>query len=185
MREGSYEKVYVERNKEILEWVEAVVTALIFFVFLFTVFFRFAVVNGNSMLPTLVNGDWVIIYNFLYEPSRGDIVVVNNLDNIDEPIIKRVIATEGDKITIDNKTGEVYVNGVIQDDEYCYSSNATYEGDYEFPEAVPKDCIFVMGDNRENSLDSRYEIIGTIKKEKVLGKAGAIIFPFRRMKLFY
>lgn len=179
-----YEIAKIKRNKEIFEWLDAIIVALIFFVFTFTMMFRFVVVNGNSMLPTFVNGDWVIIYNFLYTPIKGDIVVVNNLGSFDEPIIKRIVAVEDDKIKIDNETGKVYVNDVAQDDEFCYSSGVTYAGDYEIPEVIPRGYIFVMGDNREDSLDSRYKLIGPVKKEKVLGKAKAIIFPFKRIRIF-
>ncbi|MCI8361342.1 MAG: signal peptidase I [Clostridiales bacterium] len=172
--------------REIYDWVDAVVVTLIAVVVLFTFVFRIVGVKGESMLQTLQPEDRVIITNLFYKPKAGDIVVISrNYTNDEnqvrtrdnEPIIKRVIATEGQMVYIDFTTGEVVVDGVRLEEAYINTpTNLRY--DIDFPQVVPEGCIFVMGDNRNKSLDSRASEIGMVDERYVLGHAVFRVLPF-------
>lgn len=142
-------------------------------------FFRVVIVSGSSMYDTLVNGDYLLLISnmFYREPEAGDIVVISkeSFDN-GEPIVKRVIATEGQTVDIDFEAGVVYVDGVALDEPYTYTPTNT-SGGVEFPLTVEEGCIFVMGDNRNKSRDSRYLELGLVDTREVLGKAVLIMFP--------
>lgn len=156
-------------------WMLAVVT--IIFVF----FFRLVAVDGSSMYPTFVNADWLVLEsNFLYKDvSRGDVVVLNvDVPTLDGPIVKRVIATGGQTVDIDFAAGAVYVDGKLQIEAYI-SEPTLLSGGLEFPVTVPEGCVFVMGDNRNNSHDSRFTDIGCVSTDRILGKVLFILFPGR------
>lgn len=174
--------------KEFLEWLEVLSVAIICVILVFSFFFRVATISGNSMLNTLHNGDKVIITNLNYEPRQGDIVVVSrNVTNSaegdsqsQEPIIKRVIAVGGQTVDIDFEKGIVYVDGAPLKEDYL-GSPTNKMGDVEFPIYVPKGHIFILGDNRGDSLDSRFSIIGNggiVDNRYVLGHAVYRFFPF-------
>ena len=178
-------------KKELIEWLGVIASALIIVVFLFGFVFRVAVISGDSMKNTLYDADVVVISNFNYTPKQGDIVVVSrNAENTPEatradngPIIKRVIATEEQEVDIDFETGTVYVDGVALNAPYI-STPTTDPHDVQFPVTVPKGCIFVLGDNRGVSLDSRNSRIGDggmIDTRYVLGHAVYRFFPFDKM----
>ena len=141
--------------------------------------FRMVIVEGDSMYDTLVNGDYLLLVNniFYQDPQPGDIVVASK-DSFrnGSPIVKRVIAVEGQTVDIDFVTGTVYVDGVALDEPYIYSPTTNPEG-MVFPLVVDEGCIFVMGDNRSRSMDSRDPEIGLIDKREVLGKAILILLP--------
>lgn len=145
----------------------------------FSLLFRVVVVSGPSMNNTLVHGDWLLLLgNVLYnEPKQGDIIVASkeSFEN-GTPIIKRVIATEGQTVNIDFQTGTVYVDDVALTEPYTLTPTNLYEG-VDFPLTVDKGCIFVLGDNRNMSKDSRDAEIGLIDRRQVLGKALFLIFP--------
>lgn len=177
---------------ELFDWIDTVVIALISVVIIFSLFFRIATIVGPSMQNTLYNGERVIISNFLYTPKYGDIVVVsrntnNSVDSADtsrEPIIKRVIATEGQYVDINFETGKVYVGADLSNmselSEPYVNSPTTLKYDIEFPVYVKEGHIFVLGDNRNNSTDSRSSTIGDlglIDERYVLGKAVYRIWP--------
>ena len=149
------------------------------FMVVYTLFFRAVVVVGDSMFDTLASGDrLLVINNLIYtQPKRGDIIVASK-DSFrgGECIIKRVIATEGQVVDIDFRTGTVYVDGQIIDESYIYAPTTRPEG-MKFPLKVEEGCIFVMGDNRPESMDSRDPIIGLIDEREVLGKAFFLIWP--------
>lgn len=159
--------------------------AAVTLIFVFIV--RLVGVKGDSMLPTLHNRDYLILEsNFLYngeDLKYGDVVVLNvpSDEMKDEgPIVKRVIATEGQEVNIDFETGAVYVNGVLLHETYINTpTNYNWDGEYglEYPAVVPENCIFVLGDNRNNSLDSRYAPIGMVDERCVLGKVLLIALP--------
>lgn len=176
------------KRKELFEWFDVVSLALIFVIALFGFVFRVATISGSSMLNTLYDKEMVIITNVSYTPKQGDIVVISrNIENSAEnstegkgPIIKRVIATEGQEVDI--RDGKVFVNGKELQEDYVLADR-TEPRDVEFPVTVPEGHIFVLGDNRGASLDSRSSSIGEngmIDDRYVLGHAVYRIFPFNK-----
>ena len=167
-------------KREFLPYLKdlSVVLCIVLVAFLFC--FRIAVVDGDSMLNTLVDGDYVLLLNRLVtgNPERGDIVVIstNNYSN-GKPIIKRVIATEGQVVDIDFETGTVSVDGVVLNEPYIKDLTKRSFSGVTYPLTVEEGCIFVMGDNRMNSTDSRSPQIGQIDCREVIGKAIFCIFP--------
>ena len=146
---------------------------------LFMLLFRIVIVSGTSMYSTLHDGDWLLVTgSILYkDPQPGDIVVASKDSfNDGEPIIKRVIATEGQTVDIDFEAGIVYVDGVALHETYTYTPTNIQEGN-AFPITIADGCIFVLGDNRNNSRDSRHPDIGMIDTREVLGKAIFLMFP--------
>lgn len=147
-------------------------------------FFRIIVVDGPSMESTLLNGDYMLLVSnmFYKNPSYGDVVVVSKqaYDN-GKPIVKRVIATEGQTVDVDFTEGVVYVDGVALDEPYTKTLTTLQEGN-TFPQVVESGKVFVMGDNRNNSKDSRSPQIGQVDKREVLGKVMYILFPGTGMK---
>lgn len=145
----------------------------------FILLFRFVVVSGPSMFTTLWDGDWLLVLSsvFYNNPQYGDIIIASKDSfNDGEPIVKRVIATEGQTVDIDFEAGIVYVDGVALEEDYTNTDTSNAEG-MRFPLVVEEGCLFVMGDNRERSKDSRDPEIGLIDKREVLGKAIFLIFP--------
>ena len=146
---------------------------------IFSLLFRVVVVSGPSMNDTLVNGDWLfLVGNVLYdEPKTGDIIVASK-DSFDNgaPIIKRVIATQGQEVDIDFSEGVVYVDGLALSEDYTLTPTTLFEG-IDFPLTVDDGCVFVMGDNRNNSKDSRSPEIGLIDTREILGRAVFLILP--------
>ena len=145
----------------------------------YSLLFRVVTVSGPSMNTTLVHGDCLILLgSFLSgEPEYGDIIVASkqSFDN-GSPIIKRVIATEGQTVDIDFVAGIVYVDGIALEEDYISSETHMREG-MNFPLTVDDGCIFVMGDNRAVSKDSRSPDIGLIDKREIVGKAIFLLFP--------
>jgi signal peptidase I len=129
------------------------------------------------MLPTLQHGDRLVITAFCVEPEQGDIIVSTQPNAFGNSIIKRVIATENQNVDIDFTTGDVFVDGVLLEESYINNSTINSEG-VEFPLTVPPNHIFVMGDNRQGSTDSRSEMIGFIREEYIFGVAKLKIFNF-------
>ena len=166
-------------KKSALLYLQDLVHMLLTIVLVFLLLFRIIVVSGDSMYSTLLDGDYLLLLSnlFYHDPEPGDIIVISkeSFDN-GAPIVKRVIATEGQQVDIDFEAGAVYVDGVeLQED---YINNLTHHGrGVEFPLIVEEGCIFVLGDNRGVSLDSRYSEIGQIDKREVLGKALFLMLP--------
>lgn len=166
------------RGQGLMEWYEALISAALVLVLVFSFFFRIIQVDGRSMVPTLNNGDKLIVWGAGYTPQRGDVVIVDGYTTYGKPLVKRVIAKGGDTIEIDYENGIVEVNGeVLQED---YIAEPTYLGfDVEFPYTVPDGTLFVMGDNRNESLDSRSSSIGCIDERDILGKVLLCFMPFQ------
>ena len=145
---------------------------------LFTFVIRLIGVDGHSMVPTLQHGDRLLVLNsMLYDDYKcGDIVVLRKDTFLQDPIVKRVIATEGQKVDIDFANGCVYVDDEHLTEDYINELTFLEEGT-EFPLTVPEGSIFVLGDNRNRSTDSRDSRIGTIDRRNVIGKAVFLAFP--------
>lgn len=179
-------KVMVNPSKGatcVYDWVGCLLTAAVVVVIMLTFLFRMIDVDGNSMNNTLYNSDKVIVTNLFYTPKDGDIVVISHAQNYQKPIIKRVIATEGQTLDIDFETGEVVVDGIVLQEDYI--SSDTVKGTAEIPSVIPKGKVFVMGDNRSVSLDSRYEDIGLINVTDIIGEAQFVVFPFNHFGFLY
>ena len=154
----------------VYEGASVFISAVVIILILFTFIFRFVGVSGKSMMPTLHNGDWIIISQYTSKAKDGDIIVSTQPNKYDENIVKRVVATGGQTIDIDFNLGKVFVDGEIIDEPYINNST-TNKYDVDFPVTVPKGYVFVMGDNRQHSTDSRSTEIGLIREEYLLGKA--------------
>ncbi|MBQ3092927.1 MAG: signal peptidase I [Clostridia bacterium] len=145
-----------------------------------TFLFRFFTVDGESMMNTLLNKDKVAVVRWNYVPTQGDVVVIKHGQNFDKPLIKRIIATQGQTLKIDFDEGTVTVNNVKLEEPYI-KEKMWLTGDNDIPEVIPDGYCFVMGDNRNNSGDSRHTMIGLIPNEDIVGKAKFIVYPFNRM----
>ena len=166
----------------IYEWLDSLVFAFIVILLLFSFGFRIVGVNGPSMQPTLKSGDWLALKAITTTVNRGDIVVVTQPNTINEPLIKRVIAVGGDTLDINFADGTVSVNGELLNEPYI--AEKTYRMfDVAFPITIPKGKVFVMGDNRNNSLDSRSSTVGFIDERYILGVAEFRFFPIGEWKL--
>ena len=126
-------------------------------------------VVGDSMLPTLKNEDKISVTRNFLPLERGDIIAFNKKAKVDGPIIKRVIALPGEEIDIDFERGIVYVNGIAIDEPYI-KEPTLMKKDVDFPQVVPEDCVFVLGDNRNASHDSRTVDVGFVSYESIIGK---------------
>lgn len=162
------------------EWSESIVQVFIISVILMTFLFRFFTVDGESMMNTLLNKDKVAVVRWNYVPTQGDVVVIKHGQNFDKPLIKRIIATQGQTLKIDFDEGTVTVNNIKLEEPYI-KEKMWLTGDNEIPEVIPDGYCFVMGDNRNNSGDSRHTMIGLIPNEDIVGKAKFIVYPFNRM----
>lgn len=163
------------------EWLHTLILAFSVVMLLLTFVFRLVNVDGQSMMDTLYDLDKVIVTNFCYTPECGDVVVISHGQNLNKPIIKRVIATEGQSLSIDFNTGEVVVDGAVLDEPYIKDLTVR-QGDAEIPEVIPEGMIFVMGDNRNHSTDSRFTAVGLINEDDIIGKAQFVLYPFNRIK---
>ena len=164
------------------DFIEIIVQALVIIFIIFTLCFRVSGVVGDSMNPTLNSGDWLVLSNVKYQPKQGDIVVITQPTAANEPLIKRVIATEGQTIDIDFDNGVVTVDGKVLDEPYIAAP--TYRSfNVEFPHKVKEGCVFCMGDNRNDSWDSRDSSIGDIDVRYIIGEAQFRMLPFGKFKI--
>lgn len=182
--------------KSLFEWIDSFVVSFLVVVIAFTFFVGKVKVDGESMMDTLINEDQLIVSDFCYNPKRGDIVIISrNPENIvpeeekkqmRQPIVKRVIAVGGDTIEI-TKKGKVLLNDVELDEPYIkdYALKlGTPQEDLTVKLEVPEGRIFVMGDNRHNSHDSRTNDIWLVDKRYVLGKVLFRVYPFEHFDSF-
>ena len=166
---------------DLFTWLQALTFALVIIMIVFTFFARIIGVDGHSMEPTLQDRDMLLLQCAGYEPRQGDVVVLHkSFSTTGEPIVKRVIAVGGQSVHIDYDTSTVYVDGEPVDDSYLgepmvQPGSSTMQGtDWDIPEG----SVFVMGDNRNNSSDSREESLGPVENQYVLGRALVVLFPF-------
>ena len=167
------------RGRDLYEWIQSLVGSVLVVVAIFTFGIRMLGVDGHSMLNTLQHGDRLMVVNpiFYHDYKYGDIVILRKTGVSDnEPIVKRVIATGGQTVDIDFSEGVVYVDGEALEEDYIREPTYTAEGT-EFPLTVPEGSIFVMGDNRNGSSDSRDYRLGTVDTRYVIGKAAFLLFP--------
>ena len=177
--------------KEIYDYFELFIISACAVLLLFSFATRICRVDGPSMLNTLHDSEMLLVTDLFYTPERGDIVVFHQTgdqpSDLNEPIVKRVIATEGEWIDIKNVNGKLqvtvynsdYKNPIILDEYYArYDDGVGYYKYDVFPVQVPQGCTFVMGDNRGNSLDSRSSSIGFVDNRRILGKVVCRLMPF-------
>lgn len=172
------EEAQLNSRQETYEWIQCFMAALMICVLLFVYVVRLVEVIGSSMNPTLFNGEKLVVSDVFYEPKVGDIVIFKTDSyDPDKALVKRVIAVEGQTVNIDFDKGIVYVDGEEIHEDFI-SELTTNKIDFIGPKEVPENCVFVMGDNRNASIDSRDSRIGMVDKRLILGKAYYIMFPF-------
>ena len=183
----SEEKEKVERQEEqedsgssLFEWTRALVGAVLGVVLFFVFVAQMITVQGPSMQNTLYAGDKVLVLkSALCDIESGDIVMIHQYNaQLNETIIKRVIATGGQTVDIDFDTGTVYVDGVALEEDYIAERTYSDEG-LSFPVTLGEGELFVMGDNRNHSTDSRSTMLGVVDERYVVGKAVLLLFPGR------
>ena len=162
---------------EIYDWVQSVITALMICVALFLFFVRVIDVSGDSMNPTLFDGNKMLVSDLFYKPKAGDIVIFKKDDyDPDKALVKRVVAVGGQTVNIDFDTGLVYVDGEPIDEPY--TAELTFNKlDFMGPWKVPEGSVFVMGDNRNASTDSRDKRIGNVDERLIIGRAYLVVYP--------
>ena len=165
-------------KKNVVLYLHDVILYLVMICVVFLLVFRVVVVSGTSMNMTLLDGDYLLLVSNLFygRPEPGDVIVASK-ESYDDgaPVVKRVIATEGQTVDIIN--GVVFVDGVAIDEPYLQPGLSTHGGMVQFPQTVGEGCVFVLGDNRINSRDSRYPEIGQIDQREILGRAIILFFP--------
>ena len=164
-----------EEPFSLFDMLQSVCAAVVFGILIFIFIFHVTTVRGSSMNDTLLGGDRLFTSDLFYTPEQGDIVIFRT-PYYDEPLIKRVIAVGGQTVDIDFQTGAVYVDGILQQEDYIKEPTRTSNG-FSGPLTVPEGMLFVMGDNRTNSNDSRLPAIGCIDVRAVQGKAFFILMP--------
>ena len=170
------------RGWEAMSLLHDLVYLLAILTIVFTFFIRLVAVSGSSMYPTLVDKDYLVLEsNFLYRDVKAGDIVVLKTDYFNEPIVKRVIATGGQTIDIDFAQGIVYVDGVALEEAYIneptYKSYLEYGMGLDYPVTVPEGSVFVMGDNRNESADSRFAPVGCVPESQISVRALLIVVP--------
>jgi signal peptidase I len=181
MENNKTEKTKNSARQEAYDWITCVVSALVCAILIFVFVGRIIGVSGDSMKNTLLDGERIVISNLFYKPKQGDIVVLNKYSFLDEPIVKRVIAVEGQTVDIDFDTGEVRVDGELLHEDYIAAATHRFY-DVTFPQTVPEGCVFVMGDNRNASNDSRNSELGMVDRRCIMGKAYMILLPISKLR---
>ena len=165
---------------EVYDWIQCIIFALVFCVLLFVFAVRMVNVVGHSMVPTLEQSDKVVISNLFYHPKQGDVVVLRKQTLMQEPIVKRIIATEGQTVDIDFDDGVVYVDGKALDEPYVNEPVHDREN-FEGKITVPEGGVFVMGDNRNASTDSRDALLVCVDTRYIMGRVYFTLFPVKNI----
>ena len=165
------------------DWMQSIVVMFLPIIFLLTFVGQTMGVQMESMSPTLHDGDRMIVRSIFYTPRRGDVIVFSLHDFRDgDALVKRVIGLGGDVIEINGDTGVVYVNGEPLTEPYI-SGPTHMTGNIDYPFTVPDGHVFVLGDNRRRSEDSRHRSIGTVDEREIIGQVMAVLMPFSRIGL--
>ena len=175
----------------VFEWLQMITGCVLAAVLIFNCFARLTRVDGASMDNTLKDGELLIISDLLYQPQQGDIVVLNKKTadipgwNGKKAIVKRVIALGGQTVDIDYGAGVVYVDGEVLDEPYIKEEMFLPDSYYMYNThwEVPEGSVFVMGDNRNNSTDSRDERLGPVEEDYILGQAVLALWPLEKFGL--
>ena len=176
------EKQARSTRSDIYDWIQCIVMAIVICVLFFSFVVRLVDVVGGSMYPTLEDGDKILVSNLFYKPKQGDIIVFRKDEYREEPLVKRIIAVEGQTVDIDFELGIVYVDGEALDEPYIAEPTNDPE-DFYGPVVVPEGRVFVMGDNRNNSLDSRFTQVGMIPINKIEGRVEFVYWPLNKIRL--
>lgn len=166
------------------EWIEVFAQSIIVVVIVLTFIFRVVNVKGVSMLNTLHDKDRVSVLKWNYKPKNGDVVVITKGEATNDPLIKRVIATEGQSFGIDFSQGKVFVDDK-ELNEFYLPERMWRQGNNDIPAVIPEGYTFVMGDNRNNSMDSRDTAVGLIPNKNIIGKATHVLFPVGRFGVIH
>ena len=170
--------------QRLVELASIIASSIIAIMLIFTFVFRVVGVSGPSMMNTLRNGDWLLVSAFITEPERGDIVIVTQPNTFNEPIVKRVIAVGGDTSDIDFAAATVTVNGKVINEPYLATPTTDDEGGWAYPLTLEEGQVFVMGDNRQHSTDSRSADIGLIDENYILGQVMVRFSPLSSFTIF-
>lgn len=171
----------------LLEWMETIIVAFVAVTVCFTFFARVITVDGSSMEPTYYDGDRVLVTSLAGQAEKGDVVII--VHALEDTIIKRVVATEGQVVDFDPVQGELTVDGApVKGEEFGIENGITFVPDrpgmvMDFPQQVPEGCVFVLGDNRGASQDSRYLSVGMVDRRNILGRVVLNLFPFSKAGL--
>lgn len=166
------------------DWIEVVSISVIIVIMIFTFVARLSTVDGDSMYPTLIDGEHLIVSDLFYSPENGDIVVLQEKNAFfTSPLVKRIIAQEGQTIDFDYENWGVYVDGEKLTEPYINRELEKAMKNYGSPDSitVPEGHIFVMGDNRNHSTDSRDSLVGFVEYDEIIGKVVFRLFPFSRI----
>ena len=166
------------KSSSLYEWYDSILKVLILMLILITFVFKICTVEGASMDITLADGEKLIISNFLYTPKENDIIVFHDTNNLNKPCVKRIIATGDKYVKIDFDNCILYVSNdnifneddIVDESSYAYFDSGSYKQRGTYETYVPEGYLFVMGDNRNNSTDSRSDLIGLVDEKTVLGK---------------
>ena len=168
-----------------LDWIETIVMAFVIVTVVFTFAARVVTVDGASMEPNYYDGDRVLVTSLAGEAKAGDVVII--VHALEETLIKRVVATEGQVVDFDNELGELIVDGqVVNGEVYGTRSGITFApenvGDtMDFPQTVPEGCVFVLGDHRDDSTDSRKLSVGMVDRRNILGRVVFNLYPMSKI----
>lgn len=176
---------YEGMKGDLFVWLQALMMCLVALIVIFTFCGRVVGVSGDSMYPTLHDGDMLLLRSAGYTPKQGDIVVLNKRSGVfSEPIVKRIIAVGGQTVSIDYEAGTVTVDGQVLEDDYTAERMVFPSDPYLTIQevTVPEGSVFVMGDNRNHSSDSRDQRLGTVDERYILGQAVMVFFPFQDIR---
>lgn len=155
----------------VFHWLYGIVGFLFVIFVVFMLFFKVVEVDGDSMSPTLQDSDRLLVYTMNYVPKHGDIVVIGGTGQSDETLVKRIIATENQTVEINYETGKVLIDGVEQNEDYITAMTKPDDNEISYPYTVPEGSVFVMGDNRDESRDSRNKGMKAVDEFRIVGKA--------------